>query len=412
MAEALRHRGLVELFSGDTESAPRTMSAALDAFAAIGDRRGQAWALQNLAWLSYLEGRPSEADRRIDESVAMFAEIGDSGGLGWAAGLRGWVRYHQGQWQEAESIGERILVEARGRGDRWGEGMMLVLTASIRLWSGRASEAISRAQEALDMFRSLRDVDREVQAAAVLGRALMAVGMVGEGFRTLDLAIEMGRGESGGAATVGPTAATAAAVSIGDPERALRAAALVTIDDLDPSVVGEGDRLVALGLALLQLDRLDDALVHLRQAATPSLEERPSGYALSALACAHALAGDIEAAAALCEEVVAADRATYLDRITALLALGAARTGSCAPDAARAAFDQAEAIADGTDDRVAQALVRLARAEAGEAVGRPDPDRRSTATSRLAELGIDAAGWRRVYREVALAAGAATAGAT
>ena len=79
-------------------------------------------------------------------------------------------------------------------------------------------------------------------------------------------------------------------------------------------------------------------------------------------------------------------------------------------DAAAEAFDRAEALADGTDDRVAQALVRLARAEAGDAVGRPDRGRRSDATRRLAELGIDAAGWRRIYRDAALAAGAATTG--
>lgn len=411
MAEALRQRGLAELFSGDTEAARRTMAAALDAFAAVADRRGQAWALQNLAWLSYLEGRPSEADRRIDESIAMFGDIGDSGGMGWASGLRGWVRFHQGRWREAEEIGERILLEARGRGDRWGEGMMLLLTASIRLWSGRAAKATGRAQEALDMFHALGDVDREVQSAAVLGRALVGVGAVGEGFRTLDLAVEMGRGEIGGAATLGPTSLAAASVAVGDPERALRAAALVTVDDLDPSVVGEGDRLVALGLALAQYDRIGDALLHLRAAATPGLEERPSGYALSALAVASAVVGDVTHVVELTDEVLAADRSTYLDRVTALLALGSCRLGAVALDAAAECFERAEQIADATDDLVAQALVRLARSEAGDAVGRPDHARRAESSRRLAELGIDAAGWRRIYRNAALAAGTATTGA-
>ncbi|WP_195210356.1 adenylate/guanylate cyclase domain-containing protein [Actinomarinicola tropica] len=411
MAEALRQRGLAELFSGDTEAARRTMAAALDAFAALADRRGQAWALQNLAWLAYLEGRPSEADRRIDESVEMFADIGDSGGWGWATGLRGWVRFHQGHWEEADAIGERILVEAQGRGDRWGEGMMVLLTASTRLWSGRAADAVGRAQEALEMFHALGDVDREVQSAAVLGRALVAIGAVGEGFRTLDLAVEMGRGEVGSAATLGPTAVAAAAVSVGDPERALRAVALVSVDDLDPSVVGESDRLVALGLALAQLGRLDDAVEHLQQAATPSMEEAPSGYALSALACASAVAGHVAEVERLCDEVRSAGRATYLDRVTALLALASCRVGACAPDAAEELFDEAAVLADATDDRVAQALVRLARAEAGDAVGRPDRAARSDATRRLAELGIDAGGWRQVYRGAALAAGAATTGA-
>src|SRR5690606_3831759 len=110
--------------------------------------------------------------------------------------------------------------------------------------------AIDRAQEAFEMFHELGDVEREVQSAAVLGRSLVAVGALGEGFRTLDLAVERGRGEVGAAATIGPNALASSSVAVGDPERALRAAALVADDDLDPSVVGEADRVVALGLAL------------------------------------------------------------------------------------------------------------------------------------------------------------------
>ncbi len=410
-AEALRLRGLTEMFAGNTEGASRAISAALDAFGALGDSRGQAWALQNLAWMSYLSGRPSEADRRIDESLKKFGEIGDTGGLGWALALRGWVRFHQGRWEEAEAISEPILADVASRSDRWAEGMMLLLTASIRLWSGRAVDAIDRAKAALETFRGINDIDREVQSAAILGRAHLATGAVGEGFRTLDLAIEMGKGLTGSGATLGPTIAAAAAVAIGDPERALRAAALVSLDGLDPSVVGESDRLVALGLALAQMGRIDDALVHLEHAVSPGAEEEPSGYALSALASARALAGDVASVEALCGEVVAADRATYSDKVTALLSCGAVRLGSGDVDGATEVFDRAEAIADGTDDKVSQAVVRVARSAAGDAVGVPDLPRSSEASARLAELGIGADGWRRLYRTAALAARTTAPGA-
>lgn len=409
-AEALRLRGLTELFAGHTESASRSISAALDAFGALGDSRGQAWALQNLAWMSYLSGRPSEADRRIDESIRKFSEIGDRHGLAWALALRGWVRFHQGRWEEAEEISEPILADAATRSDPWEEGMMLLLTASIRLWSGRAGEAIDRAKGAIEVFKAINDIDREVQAAAVLGRAHIATGSVGEGFRTLDLAIELGRGLTGPGATMGPTAAGAAAVSVGDPERALRAVALVGIDGLDPSVIGEGERLVVLGLALAQMGRVDESLEHLRHAIEPGEEESASAYALSALACAVALDGGAVEAERLCAEVVDAAQATYSDRVTALLAWGAVRLGAGDVEGATDVFDRAEALADGTDDRVVQAVVRLARAACGEAVGRPDRARSSEATSRLAQLGIGADGWRRLFRGATLAAGTTTSG--
>jgi class 3 adenylate cyclase/tetratricopeptide (TPR) repeat protein len=409
-AEALRLRGLTEMFAGNNDGARRAISAALDAFGALGDSRGQAWALQNLAWMSYLSGRPSEADRRIDESLQKFGEIGDSSGLGWALALRGWVRFHQGRWDEAEAISEPILADAAGRSDRWAEGMMLLLTGSIRLWSGRANDAIDRAKAALETFKSINDIDREVQAAAILGRAHLATGAVGEGFRTLDLAIDLGKGLTGSGATLGPTVAAAAAVAVGDPERALRAVALVSLDGLDPSVVGESDRLVALGLALAQMGRVEDALVHLEHAVSPGPEEAPSGYALSALACAQALVGDRAEVEKLHAEVVGADRATYSDKVVALLACGSSRLGAGEVDAANEAFDLAEAIADGTDDRISQAVVRLARAAAGDAAGCPDDANGSEAAVRLTELGIGADGWRRLFRGAAQAAGTTMSG--
>jgi class 3 adenylate cyclase/tetratricopeptide (TPR) repeat protein len=403
MAEALRLRGMAELFGGDAHGAHRSISDALDVFCALDDKRGQAWALQNLAWLAFVEGRPVEADRRITESAAMFDEIGDSGGLGWALGLQAWVRFHQGHWDAAEELGELILVEARGRGDRWAAGMMLVLLASVRLWTGRAALAIPRAQEAREVFQSIGDTEREIQSAAVLGRALIAVGMVGEGFRTLDLAIETARNAPGRPIALAATAVAAAAVSVGDPERALRATALVGVDDLDPAIIGESDRLVAMGLALLQMDQLGEARQHLELAARSGSEEAPGAYALSGLACVRAVEGRLDDTLALVDEVMSIGRATYLDRVTALCALGSLRMGLGDTDRADEAFDQAVELADSTDDRVAQALARLARCETASIAGVLTPELSAEVHTRLADLGVEANGWRRVFRGAALA---------
>src|SRR5690606_36362016 len=403
MAESLRLRGMAELFGGDAEAAHRSISEALDASGALGDKRGQAWAFQTLAWLAFLEGRPAEADRRIHQSATMFEELGDSGGLGWALGLQAWVRFHQGQWDEAEQLSERILVESRERGDRWATAMMLVLSASIRLWTGRAQQAIPRAQEAREMFDAVGDLEREVQSAAVLGRALIAVGMVGEGFRTLDLAVEASRSATDSPMPMGATAVAAAAASIGDPERALRAVALVGVDDLDPAVIGESDRLVATGLALLQMDQLGEARAHLEAATELDSEEEPSAYALSGLACVRAVDGCLDECRELTQQVLEIGRSTYLDRITALCALGSILRGTGEVAEAQELFEQATQIADDTDDRVAQALVRLARFEAARAAGEVLPGLSASVHRRLTDLGIDAAGWIRVFRGAALA---------
>jgi len=210
-----------------------------------------------------------------------------------------------------------------------------------------------------------------------------------------------------GAAAVAASSAAASAVAVGDAERALRAAALVASDEpLDPAVLGEGDRLVALGLALAQLGELDEAVRHLAHAAETVDSEPPSGFALSALAVARAALGDGAGVAELVVELDLSERVTYLDWITAQLALAAAG-GQAGPGALR----RARELADGTEDRVAQALVRLAAAEIAEATGRADPVLRAEADRRLAELGITASGWAAVYRTAA-SAGAAGPSAT
>ena len=112
------------MFANDSEGASSSFTEALDLYRSHGDRRGEAWALQNLAWVAYTNGDAGKAEVWLNESVQAFTEIRDSGGLGWATGLLAFVRYHQGRHGEAEAMAQRMYVEASQRGDRWAEGMM------------------------------------------------------------------------------------------------------------------------------------------------------------------------------------------------------------------------------------------------------------------------------------------------
>jgi hypothetical protein len=118
----------------------------------------------------------------------------------------------------------------------------------------------------------------------------------------------------------------------------------------------------------------------------------------SALALAHVADGSIDEALAEADEVDAHDRSSYLDRLTAGVARGLAlsRRGDVA--ASTAAFDQVRAAADATEDRLSQALVRLADATATTARGGADAAARlAEADARLAELGISDTSWRQAF---------------
>jgi class 3 adenylate cyclase/tetratricopeptide (TPR) repeat protein len=400
MAEALRHRGMTEIFRGENRDAERCISAALDAYRSLGDRRGEAWALQNLAWISFTEGRATDAEERLTESASLFTELGDGGGLSWALGLLAFVRYQKGDFDEAERLGSQVLREAQDRGDRWGEGMMLVLIASVHLWSGRAEAAVGPLADALELFRSLNDLQGIAQASTAYGRSLISAGRVGEGFDVIDGVIEQfGQLDNDDLSFAVASVAASAATQVGDPARALRVLAPFDASGRGEVGVGVTERVVAEGLALLQRGSVDEALAVLMPAAADRDDGR-SSFAGSALALALAAEGRRAEVEALEAEIGESQRASYLDRATTRLAvqLVRAREGD---ESAVEGFTDLVAQLDATDDRVGQAVMRLAESIALEWLGLPAASMaRDAADLRLDQLGIEAEGWITLCRRV------------
>jgi class 3 adenylate cyclase/tetratricopeptide (TPR) repeat protein len=395
MADALRAQGMTHLFRGENDAAEVAISEALVTSRSCDDRRGEAWAVQQLAWISFVSGRASEAEQRLLNAVDIFTDIGDWAGLGWARGLLAYAMFQQGRLDEAAELGGVILVEAHERGDQWGEGMMYILGASVRLWSGRAGEAVSEAESAVAILRRLGDRFGEVNSLAVLGRALVSLGRIDEGFAALDEGAHRPAGESDdGLEVLGLTALAGAAAQLGDPHRGEEAVAGLDAEWVRSSSSSSVERMVALALLHLQCGRLEPAVEAAERAASFDLGEGPSSYALAALALVRAAQGVTDEVIDLDSRVNDMGRATYLDKGTAKLAaiLVRARRGD---DDAAARFEAVVRAADNTDDRVASAVVRLTQAYGLEALGRDDaPAARRAAERALDDLGIEAAGWR------------------
>jgi class 3 adenylate cyclase/tetratricopeptide (TPR) repeat protein len=396
-ADALRLWGMTKLFSGDAEGAEQPIAESLEAFRALGDRRGEAWALQNLAWIAFTRGEMSDAEERLDESAAAFRAVGDQGGLGWALGLLGFVRYFQGRYEEAGELAQAILTETRESGDRWGLGMTYTLLANVRLFGGRVREAVEHAREALQLFSSINDSEREKQTLGVLARALVMAGDIDEG-----LAIMQDH------AAYSPNFAglieASTAAQLGDPEMAAAAlGAKVETDPITGDAIGYGERGVVTGLMKLQLGKVADAVDVLRQAEDASHTDGERAFARAALALALCANNEPEAALATADTLPKLSAGTYIDRMTATIARGFALGRLGQTSDAEAALADATALVDTTDDLLDQAIARLARAIGLEALGKADADRVfAEARRRLRDLDIDALGWETAFR---LAAG-------
>jgi tetratricopeptide (TPR) repeat protein len=398
LAEALRAYGLTRMFANDSDGASACFSEALDLYRSHGNRRGEAWALQNLAWVAYTNGDAGKAEVWLNESVQAFTEIRDSGGLGWATGLLAYIRYHQGRHAEAEAMAQKIYVEAGQRGDRWGEGMMRNLLAMLNLWGGRAAESVPHGEASYKLFMDMRDWYGEMISAGVLGRALLAVGRVDDGFMVLDQSIQRASElPLDQAEQVAEAQMTCAAAQAGMPDRAVPAPPL---GDEPVHEIGWLDWHVATALTDLQRGSVGAARDRLERLVTG---DKPNGYAASALALARSADGDAEASRALALKVAGFESATYSDRIMAMLGggLGQARIGE--QDVADAWLRTARDLAEGTEDRLLAAVVRVAEAHADAALGRPEAgEALHQATVALAAMGVTQPGWDAAFR---LAAG-------
>jgi class 3 adenylate cyclase/tetratricopeptide (TPR) repeat protein len=398
-ASALRRQGMTSLFAGDPDAAEDSIGEALVAFQAIGSRKGIAWANQNLAWIAFTRGDVALADERLDAAIALFGDIGDWGGLGWAQGLQAYVRYSQGGVVEAEAIALRVLEEAGERGAAFGVAMMTVLLASIRLWQGHAEEAVERASAAKREFAAVGDVWGECRAIGPLSHALLVTGRRAEAEAALSEARELTDRLPEGSLERDSAAVMAAELAAHMGEGHLALAYLCATDDLRSAHGAGGDREVApiLGTALVQSGRFEDALTVLRRAA----ERSPGRPAIeAALVLTHAALGNVEQARRSAEAVAATGWASYLDRVVALLGLACAETRTGGTGEALAAIEEAAAIADGTDDILTGGIVALARSRVLEAAGAEGGAdvALADADSRLARIGIDAAGWDDLFR--------------
>ena len=400
VAEALRYWGMTKLFAGDPDGAEGPISESLEVYRQLGDARGEAWALQNRAWISFNRGEMGEVEERLDESAAKFRSLGDWGGLGWVYGLLGFVRYFQGRYEEAGKLAESILVETRDSGDRWGLGMTYMLLANVRLFDGHTIEAVKHASEALELFRSINDTDQAHMVVGTLARALVMSGQVEDGLAVMEEHMPTGSPNFAGLIPA------STAVQLGEPETAQELLSKgFRTSPISGDAVGFGEMGVQYGLADLQLGKVTSSLTRLRQAAVDAHTEGERAFARAALALALTANGEPEAAIETAESLPAMDAGTYIDKMMATVARGLALVRLERADEAESALADASRWWIALRTCSTRRSRDLARGIGLEALGKPDAARvLHDAQDRLTDIGIDAHGWETAFR---LAAGSA-----
>jgi len=142
---------------------------ALAAARALGDRRAEGRAFNNLGLLYENQGRWAEAETAYQQDLAICREFGDRAGEGQTLNNLGNVYDAQGWWEEAEKAYQESLAIYREYGDRFGEGQTLNNLGNVYGRRERWAEAEAAYQQSLAICRELGDRAGEGHAFNNLG---------------------------------------------------------------------------------------------------------------------------------------------------------------------------------------------------------------------------------------------------
>jgi DNA-binding SARP family transcriptional activator len=165
-----------------------THRIALDSARRLGDRRGEAWVLNNLGYALGITG-DSDSIGYLEQALAIRREIGDRIGEAQAASNLADAYRALGRKQEALELLHRALDLNREVGYRLGEGVDLVNLGDVLLGLDRADEAVGYLQQARATFAEIDHADGTGYALYWLGRCHASLGRDAEALDCLRQAL-------------------------------------------------------------------------------------------------------------------------------------------------------------------------------------------------------------------------------
>jgi DNA-binding SARP family transcriptional activator/Flp pilus assembly protein TadD len=174
---------------------------ALASARALGDRRAEAWVLNNIAMVLGQQ-HVNDAIGYFEQALAVVRESGDRWDEARAANNLAFCYLILGRHEEAVGPLLDALQMQREVGRRYGETVALTNLGEAYVELGRYDEAIARSQEALAIAREVDSARDQGYALYNLGRANLALGRLAEATDLFEqaLAIHRAAGERYGEA--------------------------------------------------------------------------------------------------------------------------------------------------------------------------------------------------------------------
>jgi tetratricopeptide (TPR) repeat protein len=199
-AGALNNLGEVRRLAGDYPGAARDLEESLGIYRNLSDQLGQASALNSLGIARRLSGDYPGAARALEESLGIYQDLGDRRGQATARTGLGVGRWLTGDYPGAARDLEESLGIYRGLGDRLGQASALANLGRVRRMTGDYLAAARDLEEALGIYRDLGHRLGQANALSDLGVVRRAVGDYSDAARALEEALGIYRniGDRGG----------------------------------------------------------------------------------------------------------------------------------------------------------------------------------------------------------------------
>jgi LuxR family transcriptional regulator, maltose regulon positive regulatory protein len=168
-ANALQDLGSVRRRTGDFPAAARDLEEALGIYRDLGDRLGQANALNYLGAVRSMTGDYPAAALALAEALDIYRDLGDRGGEAAALRNLGAVQGLTCDFPAAVSTLEESLEIYRDLGDRLGQAGILNYLGIVRRLMGDYPAAALAQEQALDIYRDLGDRHGQANVLSFLG---------------------------------------------------------------------------------------------------------------------------------------------------------------------------------------------------------------------------------------------------
>jgi tetratricopeptide (TPR) repeat protein/transcriptional regulator with XRE-family HTH domain len=175
-AGALNDLGDIRRLTDDYPAANQAQEQALGIYQDLGDRLGQANALSDLALLGLATDNYPAAAQALQQALGIYQDLGDRLGQAHALSDLGLLRLLTSDYPAAAQVLEQALGIYRDLGNRVGQANALNYLGDVRLVTGDYPAAAQVLEQALDIYRDVGDRLDQANALRRLGAVRRMTG--------------------------------------------------------------------------------------------------------------------------------------------------------------------------------------------------------------------------------------------